>query len=248
MRFNVILILLFLICENVSAQTDYKTAKVKCYNGFDGYTSGVGSKQCTPDYGLSGSSEILSHYAYRGLSYSGDHPSIVSSFLYNFGAQFKIGAWGANLNLPDSNLWLKFVSEIQLKFADHHDVTVFIHRDYFYSNGDRNGTEIGINYFFLENYYMGLSTRDNFEGTKTSAEYLTFAYTSRFTKDFSFSYKLGYTSQHSQALTNYFNAKIALSYEMLTSTLETGLTDMTAKDKYSQKAEPHLYASILAYY
>ena len=236
----------FFSSENLYAQTDYKTARVKCRESSSGTT--YSNKQCTPDYGLSGSSEILTHFAYRGLSYSGTQPSLISSFLYNFGSQFKLGAWGANLNLADSNLWLKYVMEIQMKFAEQHDVTLFIHRDQFYANGDRNGVEVGLNYYFLERFYLGLSNKDNFEATHSSSQYLAFAHTIPINKVFNFAYKIGYTNQQSTTYTNYMDAKISVAYDLKNSTFEFGVTDMTAKDTYVQKAEPHFYGSLLAYY
>ena len=228
------------------AQTDYKTARVKCRESSSGTV--YGNKQCTPDFGLSGSSEILTHFAYRGLSYSDTQPSFISSFLYNFGSQFRLGAWGASLNLPDSTLWMKLVMEIQLKFAEQHDVTLFIHKDQFYSNGERNGIEVGLNYYFLEKFYLGLSTKDNFEATHTPAEYFSFAHIIPIAKAFSFSYKLGYTNQRAEEYDSYFDGKISMAYDLKNSTFEFGLTDMSSKDKYNQKAEPHFYGSLLAYY
>ncbi len=239
-------VLIFFAVNFSFAQTDYKTARVKCRESSTGTT--YGNKQCTPDYGLSGSSEILTHFAYRGLSYSGTQPSLISSFLYNFGSQFKLGAWGANLNLPDSNLWLKFVMEIQLKFAEQHDVTIFIHKDQFYANGERNGIEAGLNYYFLERFYLGLSTKDNFEATHTASQYLSFAHTLPVGKLFNFTYKLGYTSQQTTQYDSYVDGKISVAYDLKNSTFEVGVTDMSSKDKYNQKAEPHFYGSLLAYY
>jgi uncharacterized protein (TIGR02001 family) len=243
---NIFLLTLFFFSNFAFAQADYKTARVKCRE--DSAITTYGDRQCTPDFGLSGSAELLTHFAYRGLSYSGTQPSFISSFLYNFGSQFKIGAWGANLNLADSNLWLKFVMEIQMKFANSHDVTLYLHRDQFYSNGERNGVEVGLNYYFLEQYFLTLSTKSNFEATKASAEYLAFAYTVRIAQKTNFSYKFGYTSQHQQNLDNYVDGKISISYDLKNSTLEAGLTDMSSKDKYNQKAEPHFYGSLLAFY
>ncbi len=230
------------------AQTDYKTAKVKCRESSTGTASGSGSKQCTPDFGLSGSSEILTHFSYRGLSYSGIQPSLISSFLYNFGSQFRMGAWGANLNLPDANLWLKYVMEIHVKFSQQHDVMLYAHRDQFYANTERNGLEIGMNYFFLEYFYLGISQKNNFESTHTSSQYLTFSQSIPIGKLFNFTYKLGYTNQQSTDYTNYIDAKVLISYDMKNSALEFGLTDMTAKETYLQRAEPHFYGSLLAYY
>lgn len=244
---HIFTLVIFLFFSEVTfAQTDYKTARVKCREGSAGTT--YGNKQCTPDYGLSGSSEILTHFAYRGLSYSGTQPSLISSFLYNFGSQFRLGAWGANLNLPDSNLWLKFVMEIQLKFAEQHDVTLFVHRDQFYSNGERNGNEAGFNYYFLEHYYIGISTKDNFEATHTASEYFSFAHAIPLGKVFNFSYKIGYTHQRDNLYDSYADAKVSIDYELKNSTFEVGVTDMSSKDKFNQKAEPHFYGSLLAYY
>jgi uncharacterized protein (TIGR02001 family) len=250
LRFNSFLTILFvfLFSTNSFAQSDYKTAKSKCREGGLGINTNYSNKQCTPDFGLSGSAELLSHFAYRGLSYSGTQPSLIASFLYSFGSQFKLGAWGANLNLADSNLWLKLVMEIQLKFADQHDVTLFVHKDQFYSNGDRNGVEVGVNYFFLDKFYFGLSEKDNFEATHTASEYISFAHTIPITKIFSFTYKIGYTNQRDVTYDSYVDGKLSLAYDFKNSTVETGITDMTSKDKFNQKAEPHLYVSLLAYY
>jgi uncharacterized protein (TIGR02001 family) len=228
------------------SQTDYKTARVKCRESTAG--TSYGNKQCTPDFGISGSSEILTHFAYRGLSYSGTQPSLISSFLYNFGSQFKLGAWGANLNLPDSNLWLKFVMEIQLKFAEQHDVTIYMHKDQFYANGERNGIEVGLNYYFLDRFYLGLSNKDNFEATHTSSQYISFAHIIPMSKVFNFSYKMGYTSQQAEQFDSYFDGRISIAYDLKNSTFEFGVTDMSSKDKFNQKAEPHFYGSLLAYY
>ncbi len=246
-RVQTFFIVIVLFFSTISfAQTDYKTARVKCREASNGTI--YGNKQCTPDYGISGSSEILTHFAYRGLSYSGTQPSLISSFLYNFGSQFKLGAWGANLNLPDSNLWLKFVMEIQMKFAEQHDVTLFVHKDQFYANGERNGVEAGLNYYFSERFYLGLSTKDNFEATHTSSEYISFAHTIPINKVINFSYKMGYTNQRTNLYDSYFDGKISLAYDLKNSTFEVGVTDMTSKDKFNQKAEPHFYGSLLAYY
>ncbi|MBC7456965.1 MAG: hypothetical protein H7235_01975 [Bdellovibrionaceae bacterium] len=209
----------------------------------------AGSNQ--PTYLISGDAQLLSHFIDRGLSMSDQNPALNASFLFNLGQQFRVGFWGSNISnvtSADDNLWLKIVADVRVDISSTSRLVFYIHDDHFYKSNLRNGQEVGINldyvgYLFQAEYF------NNFQGTKTNGEYLKFGKKFPMAHNFNLIPTVGYTLQHANTLSNYFDFKMVAEYPINQFMgFELGGTTTSGANALNGRGGTYIYVAVkLAY-
>ncbi len=209
------------------------------------------SKSTTsPTYKVSVDAKVLSQFIDRGLSMSDGNPAMNVSFLYNLGPQFRLGFWGSNISnvsSNDDNFWFKFIADVKVDFTGTSWMSLYIHDDHFYKSDIRNGQSVGIRWNW--NAYMGeLEWMNNFQGTKTSAEYINLG---RLWPVYMFKAgaKAGYTLQAAENYQNYFDIKGLVVYNFSSnSNIEAGATLVSNDGQFNGRGKPAFYLSLLLSY
>lgn len=172
----------------------------------------AGSSQ--PTYLVSGSAQLLSHFVDRGLSVSDKNPALNASFLFNLGPQFRFGFWGSNISnvtSPDDNLWLKIVADVKIEISSNAKLFFYINDDHFYKSNLRNGQEVGFNLDW-SNYFYQVEFMNNFQGSRTNAEYYKGGKKFNLFSNTTGSLGVGYTMQHADGYSNYLDVKATANY------------------------------------
>ena len=200
-----------------------------------------------PTYKVSGNALLHSQFIDRGLAISDRNPAMNAAFLFNLGPQFKLGFWGSNisnLSYADDNFWFKVLGEVRIDFNDKSAMELYLNDDHYYKSSDRNGQSVGLNLYYGW-YLLKLEWMTNFQGTKTSAQYVNLGRYYLYQKDFKFGWKAGYTLQSSSNYKNYLDAKGYGSYQMTAnSNIELGITATLEGGQFGSRADPAAYLTI----
>lgn len=204
------------------------------------------SSSTTPSYKASIDAKIYSQFIDRGLAISDGNPAMNVSFLYNLGAQFRVGFWGSNISnvsSTDDNFWFKFIADVRVDFSNTSGFILYIHDDHFYKSSIRNGQSLGLRLNYNA-YLAELEWMNNYQGTRTNAEYINFGRLWDY-KMFKIGGKGGYTIQSAEGYTNYFDLKALGQYMVATnSVLEAGATTVIGASEFSERAKTGFYVSI----
>lgn len=200
---------------------------------------------------LSGEAQLWTHFIVKGLSYSDNNPALNAAFVANLHSQVKLGLWGSNIShvsATDDNLWLKFFSSISIDYSDRLSFTVFLADHHFYKSNERNGQSFGADFIF-KSYAFGLELMNNYEGTRSPAEYLWFG------KLFEYRYGLkwggyaGMTMSQASAYQSFFDFKILGRYTInAISNVEAGATMNSNSAQFGIRDDPALYIALKLIY
>lgn len=185
-------IFIFLFIQTLSAQTASTTA---ADSGFQ----------------FNGSTQITSHFIYRGLSYTDKDPGLNTNMNFNFGPQFKLGLFGSNVKFSDTHLWIALDATVMVQFSADVGLNIYFKQNQFFKIKDRNYNSFGAQ-LTLYDFLILYENLSNWEGTKTSATYYQLAYKYDLGSNFKFEPALGYTIQKAN-LKNYFDLRLPVNYE-----------------------------------
>lgn len=170
----------------------------------------------SPTYMVTGDAELFSQYVDRGLAITDQNPGLNASFLFNLGQQFKFGFWGSNISnvtAQNDNLWLKVIASIHIDINATSKMDIYINDDHFYKSDLRNGQEVGFNLDYSI-YFFQFEYMNNFQGSKTGAQYIKGGKYYFPTKDITLAPSAGYTIQQAAGYSNYLDVKGAASYQV----------------------------------
>lgn len=200
---------------------------------------------------VSGDAMLWSHYIVKGLSYSDNNPAMNASFVANLHPQFKAGIWGSNvsnLNATDDNFWMQIFSRIHIDFGDRFTFNLFLTDNHFYKSDIRNGQTFGAD-INLKGYEFGFELMNNYEGTKSAAEYLWLGKLFDYRTSFKYGGYGGVTVSQSSAYQSYFDFKIVGQYIFNSiCNAESGLTFNSNSAQFGIRDDPAIYVAIKLVY
>lgn len=204
------------------------------------------STNSPPTYQVSVDAKVMSHFIDRGLSISDGNPAMNVSFLYNLGPQFRLGFWGSNISnvsSSDDNFWFKVIADVRVDFSAAATMYLYIHDDHYYKSDIRNGQSLGVRWSW-EPYLGEIEWMNNFQGTKTTAEYLNVGRLWSY-KMVKIGGKIGYTMQASENYKNFFDLKLLSTYYFSSnSTIEGGATMVSEDGQFDRRGKPGFYISV----
>lgn len=198
---------------------------------------------------IGGHAQLLSHFVERGLSMSNGNPALNASFLFNLGAQVRLGFWGSNisnLSASDDNFWFKFLGEFDIKFANGLQSNVYVSDNHFYKSDQRNGQRIGSNFIYYL-YQFTFEWMSNLEGSKGNAEYVNFGKYFLWKDKFRFGPLVGFTNSHTDVINSYFDARFIGEYTVSSNTIaETGVSLNFTSDNavFGKRADPAVWVGV----
>lgn len=196
---------------------------------------------------ITGDVSLKSQFIHKALNYSDNNPAMSASFLFNLGDTAKIGFWGSNisnLSAVDDNFWFKFLGKIDFDLANSNHLQLIISDDHFYKSSTRNGQGVGFDIKYQQ-HLVFLEWQSNFEGTKSSAEYLRYGRIFDFKKIFKLGGFGGYTNSHSGAINSYFDLKAIIQYTINNfSLVELGATFNSHNSQFGAKGDPAYYLAL----
>ncbi|MNK90250.1 putative bacterial protein [compost metagenome] len=186
----------------------------------------------SPSFALSGDVALLSHYVEYGLSQSDKSPALQGSFWFNFGPQFRLGAFASNTNYEnsDDHFNLRGNAEIQVDFSSENKMIITYSQSQYYKDGDRNGDILGLHLHFGE-YRILYDTLSNWEGTHERSP--RFALGAEFSvfSDWLLDIEAGYNAPDISTLDPYFDLRMGLGSKFGSIFLEGSVTGTSASSE-----------------
>lgn len=159
----------------------------------------------SPTYKMDGLATLTTNAVEHGLTQTNKDPSLQGQFWFNWGPQFRLGLWGANVAYPgsDSHFLLRLNADIKISFSQESDMTLKFTDERFFKPETRNGNVMGL-HVHLYGYGIGYDVLSNFHGTRTGATAASFSKTWDVFTTWKWENTLGYMMLKDDALTNYF--------------------------------------------
>ncbi len=134
-------------------------------------SGGLSSTQ--PDYRLNGTATLASNFVEKGLTQTKGDPGLQSDFWFNFGSQFRMGLWGANVRYDSTqttHFWLKANADVKVDFSDSVKMNIIYNENKYFKANNRDGNTVGIHFDFW-GWKIIYDMDSNWEGTRNGATY-----------------------------------------------------------------------------
>ncbi len=191
-----------------------------------------------PTFGLSGSATLASNFVERGLTQTDADPGLQGDFWFNFGPQFRLGVWGANVNYENTattHFWLRANADIRVDFSPEAAMFIKYSENSYYRANNRNGNTIGLHFDFW-GYKISYEKDSNWEGTDKPAMHAGLG------KDFSvfsswlWMNTIGYTMPDAD-VDSYFHIRTGLGTQLKDIFLDLSVSYSTATDEFKDRGE-----------
>ena len=183
----------------------------------------------SPTFAMTGDVALLSHYVEYGLSQSDHSPALQGSFWFNFGPQFRIGAFATNTNYEnsDDHFNLRANAEIKVDFSSSNYMTIGYSHSQYYKDGDRNGNILGLHLHFGE-YRILYDAMSNWEGTDARNPRFALGAEISVFSSWILDLEAGYNSPDIDTLDPYFDLRLSLGSKFGPIFLEGAVTGTSA--------------------
>jgi uncharacterized protein (TIGR02001 family) len=183
----------------------------------------------SPSFALSGDVALLSHYVEYGISQSDKSPALQGSFWFNFGPQFRLGAFATNTNFEnsDDHFNLRANAEVKVDFSAANYMKILYSQSQYYKDGDRNGNILGLHLVFGE-YRITYDALSNWEGTKKRNTRFAFGAEIPVFSSWIWDNEAGYNSTGVTTLDPYFDLRTGIGSKFGSIFIEGSVTGTTA--------------------
>lgn len=166
----------------------------------------------SPTFAMSGDVTLLSHFVEYGLSQTDEAPSLQGAFWFNFGPQFKLGAWASNTKYPhsDDNFNLRISGELSVAFSPTSHAALSYARSQYYNGGEHNGNLLGLHIVFMTDYRIMYETNSNWEATDYASKRYGFGKEFTIFTNWKWNNELGYNDPSAPNFSPYFDGRIGI--------------------------------------
>ena len=175
---------------------------------------------------------MLSHYVEYGLSQSDNSPALQGEFWFNFGPQFRLGAFATNTNFEnsDDHFNLRGNAEVQVDFSATNKMIISYSHSQYYTAGDRNGNILGLHLHFGE-YRILYDSMSNWEGTGSRNPRFAFGAEIPVFSSWIWDNEAGYNSPDVDELNPYFDLRTGIGSKFGSIFVEGSVTGTTASSE-----------------
>jgi len=159
----------------------------------------------SPSYKMDGLATLTTNAVEHGLTITNKDPSLQGQFWFNWGPQFRLGLWGANVAFPssDSHFLLRLNADIKVSFSQDADMTLKFTDEHYFKPETRNGNILGL-HLHMYGYGIGYDMISNFHGSETRAAAASLEKTWDVFSTWKWENTFGYMMPESSAYTGYF--------------------------------------------
>lgn len=160
-----------------------------------------------------GEVNLLSNYVEKGLTQSDEKFSVQATLGYRW-VYFKAGMQGSSVTFPGNqeNVNLKAFASYQFIWTQNADMTFRYDYSKYFASAQRDGNIFGFD-INLFTYHMLIEKMDNWQGTKTNANYFGFRKDRPIPWNLIWDFSVGYTMLSVDGYNNYFDVKTGISYK-----------------------------------
>lgn len=210
---------------------------ITCFGLFANAQAGASSTQ--PSYRLVGSATLASNFVDKGLTQTKADPGLQTDFWFNFGSQFRMGLWGANVryeSTPTTHFWLKGNADVKVDFSENTNMNIIYTENKFYKDNRRSGNTVGIHFNFW-GWKIAYDMEGNWQGTRQKATYASAGKDSPVFGDYVWSNTVGYTMPEADGVTSYFDIRSGIGAKIKDFVLMGTVTSTTAARDFKTQGE-----------
>lgn len=192
-----------------------------------------------PSYRLGGSATLSSNYVEKGLTQTKGDPGLQTDFWFNFGPQFRMGLWGANVRYDSAStthFWLKGNADIKVDFSQNAKMNIIYSENKFYKANNRNGNTVGLHFDFW-GWKIIYDMDSNWEGTGEKSTYAGVGKDTIIWGDWIWANQGGYTMPEADGVTSYFDVRSGLGTKAKDIVLMASASMTTATGDFKDQGE-----------
>lgn len=137
------------------------------------FAQSAGSSSTKPTFGMRGGAVLASNFVEKGLTQTDGDPGLQGEFWFDFGSQFRMGLWGANVNYDSASgthFWLKLNADIRVDFSSTSAMIIKYSDNKFYRSNNRDGNTVALHLDF-SGYKVLYELESNWQATQARATY-----------------------------------------------------------------------------
>ncbi len=192
-----------------------------------------------PTYRLTGAATLASNFVEKGLTQTKGDPGLQTDFWFNFGSQFRMGLWGANVryeSTPTTHFWLKANADVKVDFSQNAKMNILYSENKYYKDNDRSGNTVGLHFDFW-GWKIIYDMESNWEGTGQKATYAGAGKDAVVWNEYIWTNHAGYTMPEAEGITSYFDIRTGLGTKAKDFVLMGSLSMTTATGEIKDQGE-----------
>lgn len=200
-------------------------------------TPGVTSTQ--PTYRLAGTAILASNFVEKGLTQTKGDPGLQTDFWFNFGSQFRMGLWGANVryeSTPTTHFWLKANADVKVDFSQNAKMNIVYSENKFFKSNHRSGNLVGLHFDFW-GWKVIYDMESNWQGTGKNATYAGASTDTPIWGDYVWTNQGGYVMPKADGVTSFFDVRSGLGTKVKDFLLQGSVSYTTATGDFKEQGE-----------
>ena len=165
-----------------------------------------------PSYRLNGTAVLSSNFVDKGLTQTAGDPGLQTDFWFNFGSQFRMGLWGANVryeSTPTTHFWMKANADVKVDFSPTAKMNILYSENKFFKNNRRSGNLVGL-HLDMWGWKIIYDMESNWQGTGEKSTYAGAGKDSVIWGDYIWTNQGGYTMPKADGVSSFLDFKTGL--------------------------------------
>lgn len=208
------------------------------------------ASQTKPTFRMSGKANLTSNFVEKGLTQTDADPGLQADFWFNFGSQFRMGLWAANVsyeNNSGTHFWLKLNADIKIDFSNTSNLIIKYSDNHYFKSNNRDGNTIGIHLDF-SGYKILYEIDNNWQGTEDGATYAGIGKDFPIWTNWIWSNQFGYTIPEAEGVKAFFDIRSGLGKKLKDIFAMGTLTFSDAKGSFKKQGELAAFVSVSVEY
>jgi uncharacterized protein (TIGR02001 family) len=181
------------------------------------FAQGAGGTNSTkPTFGMRGGAVLTTNFVEKGLTQTDGDPGLQGEFWFDFGSQFRLGLWGANVNYDSASsthFWLKLNADIRVDFNPTSALVIKYSENKFYRSNNRDGNTVGFHLDF-GGYKVLYELDSNWQGTQAKTTYAGLGKDFTVWGNWTWANQAGYTLPESDGVQSYFDIRSGIGKKL----------------------------------
>jgi uncharacterized protein (TIGR02001 family) len=199
-----------------------------------------------PSYHLTGNATLASNFVEKGLTQTQGDPGLQSEFWFNFGSQFRMGLWGANVRYETaetSHFWLRANADVKVDFSQNAKMNIVYNENKYYKANKRDGNTIGVHFDF-SGWRIIYDMNSNWEGTRAKETYAGVGKDFPVWTNWVWSSDGGYTMPQAAGVSSFFDIRTGLGIKFKDFTTMGSISYTTATGEFKKQGEAAAFVTI----
>lgn len=209
------------------------------------FAQSEGSGSTKPTYGMKGGATLTSNFVEKGLTQTDGDPGLQGEFWFDFGSQFRMGLWGANVSYDDASsthFWLKLNADIRVDFSATSSMVIKYSDNRYYRSNNRDGNTVGVHLDF-SGWKVLYEMTSKWEGTQERCTYAGLSKETTIWSNWIWANEGGYTLPEADGVQSFLNVQTGLGKKLKDIFAMASVSYSTAAGQFKDQGELALFVS-----